>query len=225
MTQTPLDPDEIQFDPGSMSASSLSAQRAVWYRRPWFLATVGIIVVVAVSVITDLPHPVTKAEDASQQNGVIKQINGDTSTCIFALKESFSFYRDELNHSLATANLPIVKNYLLEDQTACSFASGPVYDMTNNIEPIDTAAGKKVDSAMAATVKWITYDAVGAIVQIRNYFDTSPFHMNTAKLSASENSLAVDHSTIVSDIDDADSILGTTLTPINIPAIPRLPGT
>lgn len=225
MTHTPLDPDEIQFDPGSMSTSSLSAQRAVWYRRPWFLVTVGIIVVIAVSVITDLPHPVTKAEDTSDQNAVIAQINGDTSPCVFALKESFTFYRDELNHTLAASNLPTVKNYLLEDQTACSFASGPVYDMTNNIEPFDTAAGKKVDSAMAAVVKWITYDAVAAILDIRNYFGTSPFHMNSVSLIKNENALATDRTAEVGDINAASSILGKNLTPLNVPVMARLPVT
>ncbi len=96
-----------------------------------------------ISVITDLPHHVTKAQDISQQNGVIKQINGDTAPCVFALKESFSFYRDEMNHTLAGGQPSTVKNYLLEDQTACSFASGPVYDMTNNIQPIDTSRGQE----------------------------------------------------------------------------------
>ncbi|MDH2903221.1 MAG: hypothetical protein PXZ08_04625 [Actinomycetota bacterium] len=225
MTNAPTDPDEVTFDPGSMPSTSLSAVRAVWYRRPWFMATVGIIVVVAISVITDLPHPVTKAQDASQQNAVIKQINGDTAPCVFALKESFSFYKSEINHTLLAANLPVVRNYLLEDQTVCSFASGPVYDMTNNIQPIKTAAGKEVDHAMAATVKWITYDAVGAIVAIRNYFGTSPFHLSDNKLAQSESALAMDRATINNSINAASSLLGTTLTPINIPRVERLPGT
>ncbi len=225
MTHAPSDPDEMQFDPGSMPSTSLAAVRAIWYRRPWFMATVGIVLVVAISVVTDLPRHVTNAQDISQQNAVIKQINGDTAPCVFALKESFSFYRSERNHTLLAANLPVVKNYLLEDQTACSFASGPVYDMTNNIQPIDTAAGKKVDSAMAATVKWITYDAVGAIVAIRNYFGSTPFHLSDQKLSQSENSLAIDHATIVNDLSAASSLLGHALTPINIPTLPRLPGT
>src|ERR1019366_9370905 len=142
-----------------------------------------------------------------------------TSTCVFALKESFSFYREELAHTLQTSNYSVVKNYLLEDQTACSFASGPVYDMTNNIEPFDTSAGKKVDSAYQATVKWITYDAVAAIIDIRNYFGATPFHMNTTSLIKNENALANDRAAEVSDIDEASSILGTTLTPINIPVI------
>jgi hypothetical protein len=97
--------------------------------------------------------------------------------------------------------------------------------MTNNIEPIDTSAGKKVDSAMADTVKWITYDAVAAIIDIRNYFGATPFHMNTASLITNENALANERAEEVSDIDEASSILGTTLTPINIPVIARLPGT
>jgi hypothetical protein len=208
-----------------MPNASLSLQKAIWYRRPWIIATLVVVLVVAISVITDLPHPVTKAEDTSDQNGVIKQINGDTSTCIYALKESFSFYREELAHTLQTSNFSVVKNYLLEDQTACSFASGSVYDMTNNIEPFDTSAGKKVDSAYQVTVKWITYDAVAAIIDIRNYFGATPFHMNTASLITNENALANERAEEVSDIDEASSILGTTLTPINIPVIARLPGT
>ena len=225
MTSSPFEPDDAQFDPGSMPNASLSLQKAIWYRRPWFIATLVVVLVVAISVITDLPHPVTKAEDTSDQNGVIKQINGDTSTCIYALKESFSFYREELAHTLQTSNFSVVKNYLLEDQTACSFASGSVYDMTNNIEPFDTSAGKKVDSAYQVTVKWITYDAVAAIIDIRNYFGATPFHMNTASLITNENALANERAEEVSDIDEASSILGTTLTPINIPVIARLPGT
>ncbi len=224
MTQTPLDPDELQFDPGSMPGSSLSAQRAVWYRRPWFLAAIGVILVVGVSVITDLPHPITKAEDASDQNGIIKQINGNTNTCVFALKEGFGFYRDALAHTLQAANLATVRNYLLEDQTACSFASGPVFNMTS-VQPTDTTAGKEIANALAATVKWITYDAVGALVEVRNYFGSTPPHVNTAKLVKWENALAVDRASIVANVNKASALLGTTLTPINIPVIPRLPGT
>jgi len=208
-----------------MPSSSLTIAKAVWFRRPWFLATVGIIIVVAVSVITDLPHPITKAEDTSQQNGVIKQINGDTAPCVYAINESFNFYRQELAHTLAATNLGVVKNYLLEDQTICSFASGPVSDMTNNIQVSDTKPGKLIDSALAATVKWITYDGVAVILDIRNYFAKTPFKMNTADLIKNENLLANDRSVEVADVQSASSILGTTLTPINLPILARLPGT
>jgi len=225
MTSSPYDSPSDPFDPGSMPSSSLSIAKAVWYRRPWFLATLGVIVVVGISVITDLPHPITKAEDASQQNGVIKQINGDTAPCVYAIKESFSFYREELAHTLAASDLGVVKNYLLEDQTICSFASGPVSDMTNNIEVSDTKPGKKIDAALASTVKWITYDGVAAILDIRNYFGKAPFTMNTPDLVKCENALESDREAEVTDVQSASAMLGIALTPINIPVLPRLPGT
>lgn len=221
----PLDLVPDAFDPGSMSTASLSLIKAVWFRRPWFLATVGIIVVIAISIVTDLPHPVTTAQDTSQQNGVIKLINSDTPPCVFALNQSFTFYRQALAHTLTPSQLPTVRNYLLENQTACSFASGPIYDMTNNIQPIDTPPGKKIDLALQSTVKWITYDAVAAILDIRHYFEGPTFHMNVANLTTNENALAHDRAAEIADVAEASQMLGTTLTPINIPAIARLPGT
>jgi hypothetical protein len=208
-----------------MPSSSLSIAKAVWYRRPWFLATVGIILVVTVSVITDLPHPITKSEDASQQNGVIKLINGDSAPCVYALKESFSFYREEIAGTLAATNLKTVRNYLLQDQTVCSFASGPISDMTNNIQVSDTTPGKKIDAALTSVVKWLTYDGVATILDIRNYFAATPFRMNTASLIHHENLLEEDRASVMSDLQAASTLLGTTLTPITLPDLPRLPGT
>ena len=224
MTSSPFDSLESPFDPGSMPSSSLSSIKAVWYRRPWFFATVGIIVVVAVSVITDLPHPLSKSEDASQQNAVIKLINGDAAPCIYALNESYSFYRDEISHSLTTSNLKTVKNYLLQDQTVCSFASGPISDMTNSIQVSHTNPGKKVDAALSSVVKWLTYDGVATILDIEAYFAKVPFHMNVTSLSHHEDLLAADRTAVLSDIQAASNDLGVTLTPIKLPDLPRLPG-
>lgn len=224
MSLTPQDPEETPFDPGSMPSSSLSNIKAVWYRRPWFFATVGIVVVIAISVVTDLPHPISKSEDAIQQNGVIKLINGDAAPCIYALNESYSFYRQEISHSLSASNLKTVKNYLLQDQTVCSFASGPISDMTNTIQVSKTTAGKKIDEALSSVVKWLTYDGVGTILDIEGYFAKVPFHMNVASLSHHEDLLQSDRTAVLSDIQAASSDLGVTLTPIKLPDLPRLPG-
>jgi hypothetical protein len=78
---------------------------------------------------------------------------------------------------------------------------------------------------MAATVKWITYDAVGAIVAIRNYFGSTPFRLKDTKLAQFENALAYDRAAVVNDINAASTLLGKPLTPINIPSLARLPGT
>jgi len=223
MTLSPFDTPDATFDPGSMPSTSLSIAKAVWYRRPWFLATVGIIVVVAISVVMDLPHHVTKSEDVSQQNAVITQINNDMATCTFAVHESETFYRQALANTLGAANLPTVKNYVLQDQTACSFASGPVFDMTNNIQVVDTAAGKWVDAAYQATEKWVTYDAVGLTYNILQYFKNGPSPTISANLVKFQTLMAQDRLTIVNDLARASTILGTSLHPINVPVLTALP--
>lgn len=225
MTSIPSGPLDTPYDPGSMPSSSLSTTKAVWYRRPWFFVTTGIILVVAVSVITDLPHPITKAQDAAQQDAVIKLINGDASPCIYALKESFNFYADEVTHNLASSNLKTVKNYLLQDQTVCSFASGPITDMTNNIQISPTKAGKQVYSAYQSVVKWLTYDGVHTVLDIEAAFATSPFHANTVALSKDQNALRQENFAASAYIQSASNTLGISLTPIKLPTLPRLPGT
>jgi len=76
--------EQIPFDPAAMSMSSLGITKAVWYRRPWFLLTVALVVVAAISVIVDLPGHMTPKQDASTQNASIKEINADLEECSFA---------------------------------------------------------------------------------------------------------------------------------------------
>ena len=59
MTDENWDESQKPYDPGSMATSSLSSAVVIWYKRPWFLVTLGIIVVLAVSVISDLPRDIS----------------------------------------------------------------------------------------------------------------------------------------------------------------------
>ena len=53
MNDRPTD-DRVVYNPASMATSSLSLERMVWYRRPWFLVTVVVAIIIGVSVVTDL---------------------------------------------------------------------------------------------------------------------------------------------------------------------------
>ncbi len=114
------------FDPASMSTSSLGIAKAVWFRRPWFLAALALLVVVAISVVIDLPRPITRAQDVASQNSSIDEINTDLADCTFAAKESFNFYNENLAGQLTKSDLAEVPTLLTGDETACSFASEPV---------------------------------------------------------------------------------------------------
>jgi hypothetical protein len=49
--------------------------------------------------------------------------------------------------------------------------------------------------------------------------------MNTSDLIKNENLLASDRAAEIADVQSASAMLRIPLTPINLPALPRLPGT
>ncbi len=222
-SKTPL--DSPAYDPGSMPASSLSTMKAVLYKRPWFLITVAVIVVLAVSVISDIPHPITKIQDATAQNDSIKQINTDISPCVFAVKESFSFYQQKVDGRLSASNLAQVPSLLVGDQSACSFTSGSIYDLTNNIQILDTKAGKDIDHMLSVVVLWSTSDALAAIEDIQYLFshpgDTKKIH----NLGIKEALLARDRQLALDYVAKAERTLGMKLKQPIMPTLQHLSGT
>jgi hypothetical protein len=224
MTDQLPDIEQTSYDPGSMPTSSLLSVKAVWYKRPWFLLTVALVLIVAVSVVTDLPHHVSRAEDTSAQNATITQINGYIAPCVYAVSEAFTYYNRNARGQISPANLALVPNRLEEDQVACSFASGPINNLTNLVQPTGTPAGKQVDKAFRVLVTWLTSDANGAIVDIAALFKRPGDAAALAKLSSREAALAAERQTVLSDLGRAGSLLHTTLTPMKLPALPHLIG-
>jgi hypothetical protein len=217
--------EEIPFDPASMSTSSLGIAKAVWYRRPWFLLTVALVVIAAVSVIVDLPGHMTPKQDAASQNSSIKEINTDLAECSFAVKESFSFYNEDVAGTLTASDLTQVPALLVGDQTACSFASQPVYDLTNNLEIDDTKAGIHINHMLSAVEQWITNNALASIEDIQYLIshpgDTKKIH----SLTAQESGLQSERTRAFKDEAAAEKLLGLPLIPVKIPALPHLRGT
>lgn len=222
-SKTPL--DSPAYDPGSMPYSSLSTTKAVLYKRPWFLVTVAVIVVLAVSVISDLPHPITKMQDASAQNASIKQINTDISPCVFALKESFNFYQQKVDGQLSASNLAQVPSLLVGDQSACSFTSGSIYDLTNNIQPLDTKAGKDIEHVLSVVVLWSTSDALAAIEGIQYLFSHPGDAKKIHNLGLKEALLAKDRQLALDYVAKAERTLGVNLKQPIMPTLQHLSGT
>lgn len=225
MTNNGFSDEPTAYDPASMAGASLLSMKVVWYKRPWFLLTLAIFVVVAVSVITDLPHPLSKTEDAAAQNATMKQINSDVAPCDFAIKETFSFYDESIAGLISKANLRQIPHLLVADQSVCSFTSGSIYDLTNNIQVLDTKAGKHLDSMLIVVVKWATDDALAAIEDIQYLFvhpgDTKKIH----DLAIQQMHLTRDRKIALADEALATSQLGITLTPLKLPILTHLSGT
>ncbi|HUX03576.1 MAG TPA: hypothetical protein VMV53_01530 [Acidimicrobiales bacterium] len=217
--------ESAPYNPATMVASSLVSSKAVWYKRPWFLITLVVVVVVGVSILTDLPHPITNAEDISAQNASMSQINSDLAPCALAVSEAFSFYNEDMASRLTSAHVTQVKKLLIDDHTACSFASGSVYDLTNNYQSLLTPAGKRIDSMHTILVTWITSDAVAAITDIQYHFQHPSSNAKVSRLAYRESLLAKERLEALTDWQDANNLLATTLTPLKIPLLPHLTGT
>lgn len=220
-----FDFEEVPYNPATMATSSLGITKAIWYKRPWFLITVGLVLIVAISIITDLPRPLTKAQDASSQNASIRQINTDVKPCAFAVKQSFQFYNDFVKGVLTPSEFTRATAYLSDDRTACSFASGPITDLTNNIQVLDTTAGKHIDRLLSDSEKWMTDYALDAINSIQFLFKQPGAIKQIVHLTSLQARLSVERTVAISDISKAQQILGIKLKTSVLPVLPHLIGT
>ncbi len=140
--------------------------KPVWYRRGWVLAAVAVTALVVASVLVDLPTNTTPATDTADQVAVMKQINTAIGGCSFAAKETFTIYRDLQAHSLSAADVAETPAMLRDDQSACSFTSSSIFDLSN-VEGTGTPAGKDINQVVNVATIWATSDALAAIEDIQ----------------------------------------------------------
>lgn len=217
--------ENVPFDPASMPMSSLGITKAVWYRRPWVLASLALAVIVAISVVIDLPRHITPAQDQASQNASIKEINTDLADCAFAVKESFSFYNMDVSHKLTSSDLAQIPTLLTGDETACSFASEPVYDLTNNLQVDDTKAGRHIDRMLSVVEQWITDYSLASIRDIQYLFNHPGDAQTIRHLASQEQRLAINRTKALNDEAQATRALGRPLISLKIPSLVHLKGT
>ena len=225
MTDEFSDFEVVPFDPASMATSSLGLAKAVWYKRPWFLITAVVVVVAAISIVSDLPHRITKTEDAASQNATLKEINADIKPCAFAVSESFNFYNKYVAGKLTASELTQIPPLLVGDQTACSFASQPVYDLTNNIQPRETAAGKHIDRVISVVQRWITDNALASIEDIQYLFKHPDSSSKIGDLASQELKLNKDRQLALREVKAAEADIGIALVSLKLPVLAHLSGT
>jgi len=191
-----------------------------WYKRTWVLVTVAIVVVVGASILIDLPRPVSNAEDVASQTATLKQINTDVGGCGYAIKETFLIHQDQLAGTLTPSDRTSADKMIVDDQTACSFTNGLVYDLTNNIQVQDTAAGKDIDKMMSVMTTWVTSDALAAVDDIQYLYLHPGDPAKTKDLVTQEQLLAQDRNQAIIYDQEADAILHAHLPAPNLPGLP-----
>lgn len=214
-----------RYDPSTMMGNVTEAPTVlVWYRRPWVLATAAVVVVLLAAVLVDLPHHTSISEDTRAETGLMNQINTDLAPCGYAVQEAFTIYTSLKDGTLTPADRVRVPALLRDDQTACSFTSQPIYDLSS-MQPAGTDAGKSVGQVDSQVTTWTTSDALAAIEDIQNIYAGSGTAATTADLTKQQGLLASDRARAIEEFQTAERQLGNAhLPPVNLPVLPRLPG-
>jgi hypothetical protein len=184
------------------------------------LVAAGVLAVVAVAVVTDLPHSTSRAQQAADESTVIGEIDTDVSPCTYAARESFAVYGDLTHGTLTASQRSTVPGLLRDDVAACSFTDNSIFDLSN-IEVPGSAAGRQIGQLVETVTVWATSDALSAIEQIEALFGDPHDAKALAKLSKAEGLLASDRTKALAEVRAAAHLLGGAHLPE--PALPVLP--
>jgi len=196
--------------------------RQPWYRRRALVVTMGIVVVLAVTVVSDLPVHGSAAANISAGRSVMTEVNTDIASCAFAVKESFTIHAEQIAGSLSLLGTRETPSLLRDDLAACSFTDDNIFELSN-IEVPGSSAGKRLGDLVNTATLWATSDAIGAISDVQTLF-THPHALEAlGDLARREAMLASDRAAARSDVAAADKVLGVQLQEPGLPALPDSP--
>ena len=206
--------------PDTADADNAEADRAPFFKRRSVVVTAVVVVVLAITVVTDLPGNSTIASQVSGDKATIQEVNADVGPCAYAANESFTIYADLKAHSLSQSDISRVPGLLTDDQNACSFLSDSIYELTSDVDVPDSSSGKPIGDMVGTVTLWATSDALSAIESIET-LSTHPGNKSAlTQLESEERLLASDRALALSQLHAADKILGTQLPDINLPVLP-----
>ena len=217
-TSVPLDPFTLE---GIIAQEPV---KPVWYKRAWVLATGAVVAVIVASVLVDLPSKTTVATDTADQTAIMKQVNSLIAGCSFGVAETFTIYQALQKHSLSASNKAETPSMMRDDQSACSFTSSSIFDLSN-VQGTGTAAGKNIGQVVNVATLWATSDALGAIEDIQTLTANPGDATALADLSKRQVALGQGRTQARNYVLAADRILNTRLPMPDMPALPHLIGT
>ncbi len=190
-----------------------------WYKRRAWLVSVALILVVGVTVLTDLPQHSSRSGQITDDTSVMTQLNTDVGPCSYAVGESITIYRDLRAHTLTPAQSRQVPGLLRDDQAACSFTDDSVYQLST-IDVPGSASGRDVGQVVSTVTLWATSDALSAIEEIQA-LDSNPAD-GAAKqlLDHQEQLLTQDRSRAESQLGAADALLQAKLPALQLTQVP-----
>jgi len=194
--------------------------KAPWYRHRGLLVVLVIAVVLAVTVLTDLPVKTSRANDINAERSVMSELNNDLAPCALAVHQAIGIWNLQAAHSLSAADRANTPGLLSDDQTACSFTNENIFDLSN-IEVPGSPAGKDMGQLVATVTTWATSDALHAIEDVQTLMSDSTNSAELKSLSSEESLLASDRLAAIGEENAADRNLDTRLPAPDLPSLAR----
>jgi hypothetical protein len=199
--------------------SNLDRPKLPWYRRRAYLVSVALAVIVAITIVTDLPVHTSRAADISSEHGVLSELNTDLAPCVLAVGEALTIWREQSSHTLSAADRSASASLLRDDQNACSFTNETIFDLSN-IEVPGSPAGKDMGDLVATSVLWTTSDALRCIEAVQALMVNGNDRAAMASLHKGEVGLAADRASGLAELARAEHVLGTQLPRPDLPVMP-----
>lgn len=180
--------------------------RPPWYRRRAVLVGGAVVLVVAITVVSDLPVHTSRAEDVASERTVMGEVNTDVAPCALAVREALALHHQQAIGQLSATDRGGAPAFLRDDQLACSFTSESIFDLSN-VEVPGSPAGRDVGQVVGTVTLWATSDALGAIEDVQTLL-TDPSDATAARnLVARERQMDADRARADREADAADTIL------------------
>ncbi len=193
-----------------------------WYRRRNVLLAVCVAVILAITVITDLPSHASRASNIASATALITEVNHDISPCVFAAGEAFTIYADQSRNSLTPSDRARVPALLNDDQTACSFTNDSIFSLSDINVP-GSAAGKQLGDIVNSVTLWTTSDALGAIDAIQTLSTNPRDNAALGALAKARRTMASDRAAADASLRTVDRMLDAKIANLSLPEIPAPP--
>jgi hypothetical protein len=201
-----------------MTGPAIEAKQPWWQRHRALAIGVVVLVIAAITVLTDLPVGTTRSSDLNAERSVMSEVNSDLAPCALAVRQAIGIWTLQSAHQLSGPDRAPTPGLLSDDQAACSLAGEGVYDLSD-IEVPQTAAGKHIGELVATTLLWTTSDALRAIEDVQTLMNHPNDAAVLADLTKQEARLANDRATAIAQEEAADRVLGTRLRPVDLPVV------
>jgi hypothetical protein len=195
-----------------------TSTKPIWQRHRGLAIAVVAVVILLITVLTDLPTSTSRAEDISAERSVMTEVNDDLAPCAFSLNQAIGIWKLQAAHQLTAADRAPTPGLLGDDQSACSFTNEGIYDLSN-IEVPGTPAGKHLGQMVGIATLWTTSDALRTIEDVQTLMANPNDVAARHSLTVEDAQLASDRKNALADEAAADHLLSTHLAVVDMPNV------